>query len=348
MLKVDAIVVGLGLAGAVLCRQLLLRHKKIVVFDPNPPHSSSRIAAGLTNPITGRRFVLSWRFEELSDYARKFYQSWGADIGQEVIQDIRMIRLLEDHRFANDIDAKVHDEMYATYLSMYHENLPDFLRESDVGYTIHGAFRVFIHKLIDDIRKRRQVQVIDESFDHQRMELSDHEIRYGSIRADHLYFCEGASAVDNPYFEQIAFQLTKGEILEIALPRNFPSDVAYKHQLTLLQMYDFLWVGALSYWDFYDDQPTTEGERLLIAKLKKQYRPDLYIHRHLAAIRPTIRDRRPVIGRHPDFNRLCIFNGLGTKGCLMSPYFAGQLLDHVYENSPLDSEVDVRRFYRVL
>jgi glycine/D-amino acid oxidase-like deaminating enzyme len=43
--------------------------------------------------------------------------------------------------------------------------------------------------------------------------------------------------------------------------------------------------------------------------------------------RPTTPDRRPILGSMPDSENVVIFNGLGTKGVSLAPYFSAQLCD---------------------
>ncbi|MEL7021711.1 MAG: hypothetical protein AAGK47_08885, partial [Bacteroidota bacterium] len=60
--------------------------------------------------------------------------------------------------------------------------------------------------------------------------------------------------------------------------------------------------------------------------------------------RPTVKDRRPFLGKHPDFSRLAIFNGLGTKGASLGPYFAQQMTNHLLQQTALEPDVDITRF----
>ena len=63
-----------------------------------------------------------------------------------------------------------------------------------------------------------------------------------------------------------------------------------------------------------------------------------------AGIRPTVKDRRPLIGRHEEKSNLYIFNGMGTRGVMLAPFFANQLAKHIEEGESLDPEVDIKRF----
>ena len=45
-----------------------------MIIDNNPSVSSSKVAAGLYNPITGRKMVKTWLADELFPNLSKFYQ----------------------------------------------------------------------------------------------------------------------------------------------------------------------------------------------------------------------------------------------------------------------------------
>ena len=69
---------------------------------------------------------------------------------------------------------------------------------------------------------------------------------------------------------------------------------------------------------------------------------------HKAGIRPTVSDRKPLIGFHPEHPSVGIFNGMGTKSVMIAPYFAKQFADHLVHNKPLDALADVQRFRRII
>ena len=341
----DAIVVGHGLAGAVLSRVLQQQGKSVIVFDPNQANTSSKIAAGLINPVTGRRFALSWKFDRLNEHARKFYASWESEINDELVYPFPLIRAVEDSRFLNDIEAKTADPTYSLFIENYLDALPDYFNAGNDLYQIRQAYRVDIKKLIQASRNQllKLNALFEIEFNHDQLQINDEGINYDQWSARHIFFCEGYRGASNPWFGYLPFKLTKGEILQ--LHHSDLKQIAYKRDLILMPTGpDALWCGTLNFWDFADDQPTVEGERILIEKLRRIYSRTIHIHDHLAAIRPTIRDRRPLLGCHPKHNSLVIFNGLGTKGALLAPYFANQLVAHVYAKNPIDKEAHINRF----
>ena len=61
-------------------------------------------------------------------------------------------------------------------------------------------------------------------------------------------------------------------------------------------------------------------------------------------IRPAMRDRRPVVGSHPDYKRIYIINGLGTKGSSLAPYCVTQLVKYMLNGENVDKEIHIKRF----
>jgi len=65
---------------------------------------------------------------------------------------------------------------------------------------------------------------------------------------------------------------------------------------------------------------------------------------HVAGIRPTVKDRRPLVGRHPEYSNIYVLNGLGTRGVMIAPYVAQELYNYIQHDIPLDPEIDIKRF----
>ena len=61
-------------------------------------------------------------------------------------------------------------------------------------------------------------------------------------------------------------------------------------------------------------------------------------------VRPTVKDRRPLIGTHPTYKNLHILNGLGTRGVMLAPAMALDLFDCIEKGKSLDKSIDIKRF----
>ena len=97
----------------------------------------------------------------------------------------------------------------------------------------------------------------------------------------------------------------------------------------------------------YNDQTpgtTTRASAELVERLEGLITEPFEIEGQQWGLRPTTPDRRPMLGRHPEFKSLWIFNGLGTKGVSLAPYFAEVLIRSIENGEPLNKEVDIERF----
>src|ERR1043165_6077278 len=83
--------------------------------------------------------------------------------------------------------------------------------------------------------------------------------------------------------------------------------------------------GSTYTWEPLDSTPTPEGRAEIEAKLRAFLKLPYEVLDHRAAVRPVIDAGYPVLGRHPEHPQLAYFNGLGSKGSLMSPFFAHQI-----------------------
>jgi glycine/D-amino acid oxidase-like deaminating enzyme len=348
MLNVDFIIVGQGLAGSVLARRLKQANQSVLVIDKNEEMTSSKVAGGLVNPITGRRFVMSWLFPLLNKEARTFYQEWEQEIGLTLLYEMPIVRAMEDRRFIDDVEVKTADSNYRDFIQSFHMHDNSYIKSTEISYKILQSYRIDLQLLL----QRTKAQLIEENqylnadFDFRKLHLEEKKIAYDGINASRIIFCEGAAGQNNPYFNYLPFQTTKGELFELI--EESPLDFAYKHDLILMPIGENkIWCGSLNFWNYIDSGPSDVGEEILLQKLRKIYKPSPFIHKHLAAIRPTIKDRRPLLGVHPEHSRLVIFNGLGTKGTLLAPYFSQELVNHLMDGKNIMPEASIRRFDRL-
>ena len=107
---------------------------------------------------------------------------------------------------------------------------------------------------------------------------------------------------------------------------------------------EIYWVGASYDNSDKKNKPTQLKKRWLIEKLESIITESYKIIDHKASIRPTVVDRRPIIGSHPDYKNIYLFNGLGSRGILLAPTLSYWLYNHIYKGSPIPKEVDIKRF----
>lgn len=335
------LIVGQGIAGTVLAWTLRRRGADVRVVDAGFPHRSSSIAAGIINPVTGKRYVKTWRYDDFFPVARSVYQAMEAEWGRRIWHDQVILRLLENPQECNDWSARIADPEYAGLLGE-RPNAGAWAEHLAPGYAvgeIRGAARVDFGALLAAFQEFARSTGI---FLPQNLRPEEGVSLSGDY--DCIVFCEGYRGMENPFFLSLPWQLSKGEALLIRLKNApYPSEMLKKTLLLAPVGDNLYWAGASYNWTYEDNGATDSEQNFLEERLRHFLRTPYEVVQRMGAVRPTVRDRRPFLGASPVQSNIFIFNGLGTKGALLAPYWAAHLADHLLGGSPLDREVNVRR-----
>ena len=159
-----------------------------------------------------------------------------------------------------------------------------------------------------------------------------------------IIYCEGFNAINNPYFNYLPFSPVKGELLDIKIHEINIQEIINQGAFVIPLGDDVYRLGATYSWHELDFIPTEQGRNELMGKYQKLMKPEMKIGSHRAGVRPATKDRRPFIGMHPEFENVGIFNGLGSKGVSLAPYFAKQFVDFLVNDKELHPEVNINRF----
>lgn len=344
----DCIIVGQGIAGTVLSWLFLKQGKSILIVDSREKPSSSEIALGIYNPVVFRRMTKSWKADEIIPVAENFYSEMESDFGVKVLHKNNVIRVFSSKDERTFWEKKMKNGIAKKFLGPVNNGSPFAEKVSDEygsGETLNSGW-LDTAKLLSVYRKflRENNLLLEKKFDYKNLDASGKKLIWENINAEKVIFCEGSSASKNPYFSNLPFSLTKGEMLTIRIPGFFPDNIISKGVYILREYDDTFKVGATYDWDDLTQTPTEKGKTELIEKLKKTLKCRYEILDHAAAVRPTVKDRRPLIGLNSKDKRIGIFNGMGTKGVMLAPYFAKQFLQHIDNGFSLDVEADINRF----
>jgi glycine/D-amino acid oxidase-like deaminating enzyme len=339
------LVAGQGIAGTVLAWTLRARGATVVLADAGYPEISSAVAAGIINPVTGKRFVKSWRFDECYAAARRTYQSMEAALGVRAWYDLPILRLLNNTEEVNNWAARAGQPDYTGLVEL----APDpglwanFVLPGFRYGLVPQAARVDFSALMCGLRDL----AIRENWYLPR-EITHAETEQLAAEYDHVIFCEGYRAFSNPFFPGLGWQLAKGEALLVRFPGdNQSADIRtmLKKSMMMVPLGDgVFWAGGSYNWTFDGGQPTAGEREYILNGLHDMLRAPFEIVGHRAAVRPTVKDRRPFIGLNAANPKIGIFNGMGTKGALLTPYWAEHFADHLLEGTALDPTVDIQRF----
>jgi glycine/D-amino acid oxidase-like deaminating enzyme len=190
--------------------------------------------------------------------------------------------------------------------------------------------------------------MLEENFEIGLLEAGKDSVSYKDIRAEKIIFCDGINSMSYPFFQKLPFAFNKGEMLLMEIEDLSPVHI-YKKGLMLAPVSENLWwLGSNYEWDYENDLPgksfRESSENTLKNWLKIPYR----IVEHKASLRPATIERRPFVGIHPHHPAIGILNGMGTKGCSLSPWFARQFCNNLINGTPIDPEASIQRFSRVL
>lgn len=307
----------MGLAGCCLAWQRHFRGQTFTWTDDDREGASSKMAAGLINPVTGKSFSPSWRLAEFLPEAVDFYERVSGLLRRQLWFPLPVWRLIgeaEWPKLSGKFDAA----------QPWVERIEENLRDWRAAVILKGGGRVATREFCEDTRR---------FFSGVRSDPKP-----GNTRV----LCEGAVGL-------IAGRLgdhrcAKGEILTVHA--TWPQDrilIGGGGWLVPTGQGTFK-AGSTYVWDELDGTPTVEGRSRIERILRLLGGEAFEVVAHEAGIRPIVRKSQPVIGSQPDGS--IVFNGLGSKGSLYAPGVAARLADWLEGGGEIDPELDLSHLHR--
>ncbi|MEO6245622.1 MAG: FAD-dependent oxidoreductase [Opitutaceae bacterium] len=326
-MRSDILIVGQGLAGTLLGWECERAGISFHIADCGHATAASRAAAGMINPVTGRRLVKGWRVETLLPNARAAYGAIEQALGVPLWREMRVRR-----SFANARERAIFADKFSRG-----ELAPYVTAGDEHGCWIEGAAHVDIGRLLVASRARwRAAGRLTEALVERDAALAAHDL---------VIDCTGRAAAQADEFDFASWEFSKGELLALAVEGLDPGVILNRRQWVLPKSAGVAWVGATHEPGITDPQPTPAARDSLAeaaAEILGPGRP-FAITGQRSGIRVVLPDKCPVAGRHPNNPRLGLINALGAKGVLWAPWLARQWLNHLKEGVPFDPAIDVRR-----
>jgi glycine/D-amino acid oxidase-like deaminating enzyme len=343
----DIIIVGQGISGTVLSSALMEQHQKVLVIDDGNKKAASKIASGVINPVTGRRIVKTWQIDEVMPAAVRIYKALENKLNTQIIQQCNIVNFHASEQMQKAFKERISED--PTYLST--QPLPNKIAaafEAPFGHTvIDPCWLIHLENLLHHWRQYliEKNTFLQDVFDFKKLGVTADQIVYKNYTANKIIFCEGAKGQNNPFFNHLPFAPNKGEALLVKI-NDLDSRFIYKKALSIVPWKDgIFWVGSNYEWDNYNDDPSPSFKEKTMAALNEWLQLPYEVVDHIAAVRPANTQRRPFVGMHPTFKNMGIFNGMGTKGCSLAPYFAEQMTEHILHHTPIDNEATIDRFH---
>ncbi len=345
-INVDYIVVGLGLAGIAFTEKLLKANKSFVIFEDNS-QTSSLVAGGVYNPVILKRFNAVWNGHQQIQTALPFYKNIEEKLNIKLDYKFSIKKAFTSIGDENNWFLALDKPTLLNYMN------PEISKEKVAGLLGHFGFgelkntgRIDTALLVKSYRNyiRNLNRLITDSFDYSAITILEDVIQYQNITAKKIVFCEGFGITENPFFNHLPLNEAKGETITIHAP-DLKIDFLLKSSAFVMPLGDdYYKVGATFNWTDKTCNPTEEAKQELVEKLKKVFTVPYTITGHTAGIRPTVNDRRPMVGVHPKHKNLVVLNGLGTRGVMIGPTIAQNLFNHLENGSELDADIDIKRF----
>ncbi len=348
-MKIDFLLIGGGIAGLSLGYRLKKAGKTVRIFDLPHENQSSRVAAGLFNPITGRKMVKTWKADQLFPEIVPFYQELEQLTGKEFLTIQKIYRPFLSIEEQNEWMGHSSDPGFMPYLDeIYTKSQSQSLYDSFGGVMLKNSGWLQIPKFLDAMGELLRDDLVFENFEEEKLSKEADQWRYKELEFDFLVYCNGLGASNSTFFKFLPFAPVKGEILEIE--QNFNPDYIVNRGVFRVGLEPNLHrVGSTYSKHDLDKGPTESAKAEILDRLKGLVNePISSVKSHKTGIRPATRDRKPFLGKHPLEKSVYVFNGFGAKGVSLVPYFSKLMTGYLLENKPMESEVDIARYFNYI
>ena len=342
----DYIIVGSGLAGISFSEYALNNNKTVLVIN-NQSQNSSRIAGGLYNPVILKRFSEVWQALDQLNLLTDFYASLEHKLSVKLDYSMPLLRKFysveeQNNWFTASDKPNLSKFLSTNLITTKWDAIPSPFNYGEVlksGYVDTSILlEVYKNYLLS------KECYLEDTFDYSNLIIEKDFVEYKNHKAKHIIFAEGFGMLSNPFFKALPLDGTKGELLLIKAP-NLNLDVIVKSSVFIIPLGNDLYkVGATYNWEDKTNTPTVAAREELVTNLKQLINCDFEIIEHFAGVRPTVKDRRPMLGSHPIHKNLFVLNGLGTRGVMLAPAMAKMLFNHIENQEDLDVYVDIKRF----
>ena len=331
-MRSDFIIIGQGLAGTTLAWHMIAAGRSVVVLDAEPATTSSRIAAGLMTPITGKRLARTPQYEIAFPIAQQFYTQIETQLGERFFHPRPIVRIFLSAEERNLLQTKSISE-YPEWIVQPEPKLnpEQFIApfgcfgmqpsaQLDVSIYLDASRSAFIER---GCYRKTDLNIASDI----ALSMGEVHLPKLGLSAQTLVFCEGFRSTPNPWFPERQYEAAKGEILTVHVPQLQEDRVINLGGTWLAPLSNGLYRTGSTYdRDNLNEQPTAAGRAEIESKLKRFLRLPFEVTDHVAAVRPIVPQRSPMLRKHAEYPQLALLNGLGSKGSLLAPMEAQRLL----------------------
>lgn len=343
----DFILVGMGLAGSALAYHLINQGARLLVIDEPVSGSASKVAAGLYNPITGRKMVKTWKADLLFPTLIDYYHTIEDITGESFLQETGIYRPFISVEEQNEWMGKSATGDFSPFVEkVYPGSRAPFFKDKYGGIALHQSGFLNIPVYLEAIKKwvGGKCKSLKERFDHRALLVRPGHVKYKKYTGDKILFSEGVGLLQNPWLNWLPLAPNKGEILHVK--SNFHISYILNRGVFVCPVGDGEYKVGSTYDHRYKSRgPTSDAKDSIARRLKDLIAADFQITDHYAGLRPATKDRRPFVGKHPETETIGVFNGLGTKGVSLAPYLAQEYALHLINSKNIEDDVNIERYF---
>jgi glycine/D-amino acid oxidase-like deaminating enzyme len=322
----------------------------VTIINNTQAPSASKVSTGMFNPFAGKRLNRTWLVEEIFPFVDSFYRNIETHFSTKLLHYQNVYRPFVSLQEQNTFLSQTSEPSIAKYVSTDFDSqkYDSSIHNPHGGIAFTPAGWVNTLLVLENIETyfRKKTQYLDEKFLHQNIDIEQDRVFYNNIEYKKILFCEGFEACQNPFFDWLPFNPVKGEILNVHIEDYHITEIVNQGVWILpIDGTGKCRIGSTYEWDTLDYQTTTQARDELQQKVSSYLKKPYTIHSQQAGVRPATDDRRPFVGLHPVYNQIGIFNGLGTKGVSLAPFFADQFVDFLELNKKIDPLVNIERCF---
>ena len=341
------LIVGGGLSGSTLALELLQRGLDIYLIDNQFPQSSSRVAAGLLNPIVPKGVKKTWQCHTLFPAVYDYYQRWESLLNTRFIQQYPFLNIHANTDEAHEWRKRASESDMVDWITEDKQsNFEQIPR--DMATWVNHCGRLDVAKFIaaTQAHLEKSGKYCAENFDYSQCLPSEGGWTYGNRTFTDVVFCEGIGILGNPWFQYLFFDPTAGDILKVHIPHlgDTPCIIKQKQWIVPTEEKDIYLLGSNFHKNTLSHEPMREDADRLLHRAQQITKQTVTLIEHRRAVRPTVQQRRPYLGQHPSQQGLHVFNGLGAKGSSLCSWLSPMMANFLVQGSALHPEVDIARF----
>ncbi|MBQ0152122.1 MAG: FAD-dependent oxidoreductase [Chryseobacterium sp.] len=343
MKNVDYIIVGDGYAALFLAHQLIKNKKSFALFSEGRK-SASQISAGIINPVVLKKFTTFWLAQEQLDFLKTTLQEIEQYTGVNYLVQENIHRIFHDENEQKLWLKKSQTPELSQFLSEEFKVINDVQNNFSTGKVKQSA-RLNVKGFFTDLLAYldEQKYLVKEKFDYEILDTQNSVYKDFNFR--NIIFCEGMGVKNNPFFSEIQVVPNKGHHIRVKLSKDLSDNITIKKKHFLFPLHN----GLHFYGGTYDrDQLHEKIDESAVEQLKNGlgeiYHNEFSVEEVHFGFRPTVKDRRPIVGAHSVHKNLFVLNGLGARGILNGCYFANTLFQHIENDLEIPDEISINRF----